>query len=99
MPEVDPVAVNAQHWQAIGDWLHWLWAYFFVIVILSFTFLTSHAVIPSLVASRHLPPVFLNLRKPLYLGAAAFVGLAVLFMVWTVDNSHLLEAVYNRFWI
>ena len=28
-----------------------------------------------------------------------FVGLAALFMVWTVGHSLLLEDVYNRFWI
>ena len=99
MPEVDPGAVGAENWADIGDWLHWLWAYFFAIVILALTFLTAHAIIPSLVASGHLPDQFNKLRQPMYLGVATFIGLAILFMVWTVDNSHLLEKVYNRFWI
>ena len=92
-------AVGAGNWADIGDWLHWLWAYFFVIVILAFTFLTTHAIIPSLVSSGHLPEKFSKLRPPLYLGVFMFIGLAIWFMVWTVDNSHLLEKVYNRYWI
>ena len=99
MPEVDPAAVNADSWSQIGDWLHWLWAYFFCIVILAFTFLTAHAIIPSLVSSGHLPRTYLKLRRPMYTGVIIFIGLAMLFLTWTVTNSHLLEDVYNRFWI
>ena len=99
MPEVDPEIVDAAKWSLIGDWLHWLWAYFFVIVLLAFTFLTAHAVIPSLVSSGHLPGQFTKLRGPMYLGVAVFAALAVLFMVLTVGNSLLLENLYNRFWI
>ena len=99
MPETDPVAVNAAHWSEIGDWLHWLWAYFFCIVIVAFTFLTAHSIIPSLVSSGHIPENALKLRRPIYLGVAIFLGLAMLFLTWTVNNSYLLENVYNRFWI
>ena len=98
-PEVDPLPVSAAAWSDIGNWLHWLWAYFFCIVILAFTFLSAHAIIPSLVSSGHLPATFLKLRRPMYLGVAVFIGLAGLFMAWTVDNSYLLENLYNRFWI
>jgi hypothetical protein len=99
MPEVDPASITAADWSNVGDWLHWLWAYFFAIVILAFTFLTAHALIPSLIASGHLPREANMLRPPIYFGAIVIAGLATLFMVWTVDNSHLLEQVYNRFWI
>ena len=110
MPEVDPASITAADWSNVGDWLHWLWAYFFAIVILAFTFLTAHALIPSLIASGHLPREANMLRPPIYFGAiviaglatlfmVVIAGLATLFMVWTVDNSHLLEQVYNRFWI
>ena len=99
MPEVDPASITAADWSNVGDWLHWLWAYFFAIVIIAFTFLTAHALIPSLIASGHLPREANMLRPPIYFGAIVIVGLAILFMVWTVDNSYLLEQVYNRFWI
>ena len=99
MPEVDPAIVDAGHWSDIGNWLHWLWAYFFCIVLIAFTFVTAHAVIPSLVSSGHLPSKFLMLRRPMYLGVIGLICLAVFFMVLTVRNTQLLEAVYNRFWI
>jgi hypothetical protein len=99
MPEVDPVSVSGADWSEIGNWLHWLWAYFFCIVIIAFSFLFAHAIIPSLVTSGHLPREALKLRRPIYTGAVLFLGLAMLFLTWTVHNSHLLEKVYNRFWI
>ena len=99
MPEADPAAVNSVLWSEIGNWLHWLWAYFFAIVILSGTFLTAHAIIPSLVASGHLPPRFQRLRAPMYAGVLILVAVAMLFLTWTVNNSYLLEDLYNRFWI
>ncbi len=99
MPEVDPASVNAELWSDIGNWLHWLWAYFFVIVTIAATFLTAHAFIPSLVSTGHLPSKFLALRGPMYLGVITLIGLAVFFMVLTVNNTLLLEDLYNRFWI
>ena len=99
MPEADPAAINAVQWGEIGEWMHWFWAYFFTIVTLSFTFLTAHAIIPSLVASGHLPETYLKARQPLYVGVVVLLGLAMLFLTWTVNNSHLLENVYNRWFI
>ncbi len=99
MPEADPAAIAASDWSAIGDWLHWLWAYFFIIVIIAFTFLFAHAVIPSLVDSGHIPKELLKLRRPMYTGVVIMIGLAMLFLTWTVNNSYLLETVYNRYWI
>ena len=99
MPETDPAAVSAVQWSEIGDWMHWLWAYLFCIVIIAFTFLGAHAIIPSLVSSGHLSKDFLKFRRPMYMGVVVFIGLAVLFMVWTVDNSRVLDDIYNRYWI
>ncbi len=99
MPEADPAAINASSWSDIGNWLHWLWAYFFCIVIIAFTFITAHAVIPSLVSSGQLPEQFMKLRRPMYAAVVVMIALAMLFLTWTVGNSKLLEIVYNRFWI
>jgi magnesium-transporting ATPase (P-type) len=98
-PEIDPEAINSLLWSQIGDWLHWFWAYAFCIVILAFTFLIAHAIIPSLVSSGHLPRSFMNIRRPMYIGVFIFMGLAMLFLTWTVNNTYLLEKLYNRFWI
>ena len=99
MPEADPAAVTAFDWSEIGNWMHWFWAYSFTIVVLALTFLTAHAIIPSLVASSHIPEKFLKLRPPMYLGVVVILGVAMMFLAWTVNNSYLLERVYNRFWI
>ncbi len=99
MPHVDPESVTAFDWSEIGNWLHWLWAYFFTIVFLAFTFITAHSIIPSLVATHQLPRKFMKLRPPMYLATAGLIGLAVFLMVKTVDNTHLLEGFWDRWWI
>ena len=95
----DPGAITAFDWLQIGKWLTRIWIYFFLVVGFSATFLTAHALIPSLIASGHLPKEANMLRLPIYGGSIIMVALAILFMVWTVGNTYLLEQVYNRSWI
>lgn len=99
MPEVDPVSINTGLWSDITTWQVFLGLYLVFIVATAFTFLTAHAIIPSLVSSGHLPRMFLKLRPPMYLGVAVFIAGAVVMMVVTVNNTLLLEDLYNRFWI
>ena len=35
----------------------------------------------------------------MYAGVLVLVAVAMLFLTWTVNNSYLLEDLYNRFWI
>lgn len=99
MPEVDPVAIDAGLWSDITTWQVFLALYLICIVATAFTFLTAHALIPSLVHSGHIPRGLLKLRAPMYLGVLMFIAAAVVMMVVTVSNTMLLEDLYNRFWI
>ncbi len=98
MPEVDPAAINTNAWSDITTWQVFLALYLISIVIVAFSFLTAHALIPSLVSSGHLPKQLLKLRPPMYFGAVVFIGVAVVLMAITVQNTLLLEDLYNRFW-
>ena len=95
----DPGAISASDWLQIGKWLTRLWVYFFFIVAFAFTFLTAHAVIPSLVASGQLPQQAVKLRPLMYGGCLLLLAGAGVFMNWTFDKSHLLEQFWGRFWI
>ena len=95
----DPGSITAADWLQIGKWLTRLWVYFFCVVAFSFTFLSAHAIIPSLVSSGHLPKAVSKLRPHMYFTAVVFLGLAGLFMALTVDKSYLLEEFWDRFWI
>jgi len=99
MPEVDPVAISSSAWSDITTWQVFLALYLISIIAIAFTFLTAHALIPSLVSSGHLPTQFLKLRPPMYFGVVVFIAAAVVLMTITVQNSLLLEDLYNRFWI
>ena len=96
----DPGAVTASDWLEIGKWMTRLWLYFFFIVGFALTFLTAHAVIPSLVSTGQIPSEKAQkLSPPLYIGAALILAVAMVFLSLTVNKSYLLEQFYDRFWI
>ena len=95
----DPGAIDALDWLEIGKWLTRLWVYFFCIVAFAFTFLTAHALIPSLVSTGQLPERASKLRPPMYGACVLILAVAGLFLALVVDKSYLLERFWDRFWI
>ena len=96
----DPGAVTAFDWLQIGKWLTRIWIYFFLVVGFSATFLTAHAIIPSMVASGHVPSDWGGkLRRPMYATAAIMlVGMGI-FLAFTVEQSHIIERFWDRWFI
>ena len=96
----DPDAINAVDWLEIGKWLTRIWLYFFCVVGFSFTFLTAHALIPSLVSTGHIPKELGDrLRPPMYATATLILAGVGFFLALTVIKSHHIENIYDRFWI
>jgi len=92
----DPKALTGANWHDIHMWLQWLWIYVPLVFTLVLTLLVAHALIPSLVATRHLPATATRLRLPLT-GFAVGVFVAAVFMMFLVINSTLdVEKFYDR---
>lgn len=95
----DPGAIGPFEWSEIGKLLHNLWFYYALIIAFAFTMLTAMAIIPSMVATRHLPPTASLVRFSLVLTALAILGLALTLMIYTADVARVIEIFYDRYWI
>lgn len=85
----DPKALTSVDWNNIHLFLQWFWIYFPLVVTFALTMLTAHALIPSAVATGHLPPSVAKLKLPLtafaFLLAAAAIAILVLGINQTLD--------------
>ena len=90
----DPIAVLAPEWQDIGDLLTNLWYMVALVVFLATNMLVGHILIPSMVASHHLPERVQRVRPIFYAAAIASFGLAMYILSRVVE----LAGVFRRFW-
>jgi hypothetical protein len=95
MPMADPNQVTSADWVNIHNWLTLLWIYFPIVIGFAFTLLIAHAFIPSLVMTRHLPPIANRARIPLTLLALVALVFAVILMASVVI---LTPQALSRMW-
>ncbi len=96
---MDPATLSNAEWTGIANLLTNLWVMLLLIIVIGSLYLTAHAFIPSLVASRHLPESFGRTRTPTYvlmficiLAYFAYVGLAI-------GESGVLGDIFDTYWI
>ena len=95
----DPKALTGANWQDIHIWLQWLWIYVPLIFTFALTMLVAHAVIPSLVATGHIPAGVNRLRLPLTGFAVVVLVAAVVTMVLVINSTLDVEKIYDRYLI
>ena len=95
----DPKALTAANWHDIHIWLQWLWIYVPLVFTFALTMLVAHAVIPSLVATRHLPTGANRLRIPLTGFAVVVLAAAVVMMLLVINSTLDVENFYDRWLI
>lgn len=96
---LDPDYISGANWDQIGDALFFLWGVPLVVIVLAFSLLFARAIIPSLVASGHLPAKVFQLRLVLYgLAAVAVAALALVFLN-LVREVRVIEDFYFKWWI
>ena len=96
---LDPDYITGANWDQLGDTLFFLWGVPLVVVVLAFSLLFARAIIPSLVASGHLPAKVFQLRLALYGVAAVAVGLLVWVFLNLVREIRVIEDFYFKWWI
>jgi hypothetical protein len=96
---MDPATLTNAEWTGIANLLTNLWVMLLLIIIIGSLYLTAHAFIPSLVASRHLPESFARTRTPTYV--LMFIGIAVyfFFVASAVSDSGVLGDIFPSYWI
>jgi hypothetical protein len=93
----DPKALTYANWKDISNWLVLLWVYLPLIITFAFTILIAHAVIPSLISTRHLPAQADKLRLPLTAFAVAVVLVAAVIMGFAVNHTLSIKNIWDRF--
>ena len=77
-----PEFITTSDWANLSGLLIPFWVLLFSVSGLAGSLLLAQAVIPSLATTRELPdPRLLKLRRPLYLSAAAFLGLSIFLLI------------------
>ena len=96
---MDPEILTSRDWSNIGGLLRILWLYVIFVLGIVTNILLAQAIIPSLVATHHLPERALQLR-PLLFGVplVAFL-LAVASMIVVVGRADVIPDFYDRWWI
>lgn len=95
----DPTAIGSIEWSEFGRLLHNLWFYLALIFTFSIITLTAHAIIPSLVSTRHIPRSANLLRFSLTIAALGILGMALTLLAYTVGVARVIEVFYDRYWI
>jgi len=95
----DPKALTSANWSDIHIWLIWFWTYLPLIVTFALTLLTAHAIIPSLVITRHLPASANRLKAPLTGFAVLVFAGAVVILVLGINRTLDIEKFWDRYLI
>mgnify|MGYP001161043177 CR=1 FL=1 len=95
----DPKALTSANWNDIHVWLTWFWIYLALVFTFAVTIVTAHAVIPSLVNTRHLPVAANRLRAPLTGFAFLVFVTAVVILVLGIDRTLDLGKFWDRYLI
>jgi hypothetical protein len=96
---LDPAPLTSLTWAEIGKLLHHLWYYFGLVVAFGLLTLTSMAVIPSLVSTSALPKSANLLRFSLFITGLGLLVLALVVLGSIIEIAHLLDKIYDRYWI
>ena len=95
----DPKALTGANWNDIHVWLVWFWTYLPLVITFALSMVTAHAVIPSLVITRHLPASANRLRVPLTGFAFLVLVAAVVVLVLGINSTLDLEKFWDRYLI
>ena len=96
---MDPAPINSIVWGELGSMLSSLWLVVIFIVLFATNMLLGHNLIPSLVASRHLPDKLQTTRPIFYVLALASFGVAMFFLSQVVDSAGVLRLFWADYWI
>lgn len=100
---MDPETLNHVDWRSTSHLLRWL----IIIATLMLGFAThltiAHGLIPSLIASGHLPlgvrERVRKMRLPLYMSLIFILGGVAFFFFKAVESERFVRFIYNRDWI
>ena len=96
---MDPTPLTSSEWSEIGKVLTSMWLMVALVIFFCTNLLVGHILIPSLVASHHLPDSLQRARIGFYaLGIAGFA--ATLFVLtMAIDAAGVIADIFETYWI
>lgn len=92
----DPKALTSVDWNNIHLFLQWFWIYFPLVVVFAVTMLTAHALIPSAVATGHLPSTASRLKIPLTAFALLIAAAAIVMLILGINQTLDVRNFWDR---
>ncbi len=93
---MDPKALDSTDWNNIHLFLQWFWIYFPLVVAFAVTMLTAYALIPSAVATGHLPASASKLKIPLTAVALVFAVAAIIMLILGINQTLDVRNFWDR---
>ena len=93
---MDPKALDSTDWNNIHLFLQWFWIYFPLVVAFAVTMLTAYALIPSAVATGHLPASASKLKIPLTAVALLFAVAAIIMLILGINQTLDVRNFWDR---
>tara|TARA_B110000014_G_C20119352_1_gene592444 strand:- start:1335 stop:1628 length:294 start_codon:yes stop_codon:yes gene_type:complete len=96
---MDPLALNANDWNNLGNIITFLWLALISAIITGPTLLIAHAIIPSAVATKTINEKYNKLRPGLYLmGGIGVICIILFFCLAGFQSYAILKEFYPSFW-
>jgi hypothetical protein len=96
---MDPAALSGSEWSGLGSLLSNLWIVVALVVFFGTNMMVGHILIPSLVASAHLPGGAQKARPLFYVAAIASVAVAIVVLIQVIQDAEVLERFWSNYWI
>ena len=93
---MDPKALDSTDWNNIHLFLQWFWIYFPLVVAFALTMLTAYALIPSAVATGHLPASASKLKIPLTAVALLLAVAAIIMLILGINQTLDVRNFWDR---
>ncbi len=96
---MDPAALSGSEWSDIGSMLSNLWIVVALVVFFGANMMVGHILIPSLVATAHLPSGAQRVRPFFYAIAVAAAAAAAVVFIRVIEDASVLERFWSSYWI
>lgn len=97
---MDPQIITAFDWAATVPMIISLYAFVGMMILFAFSLMLGHAVIPSLVGTRHLPERAASYRPLMYgLAVLFFLAALAIFLNFALNLAGPIYGIYPKAWI
>ncbi len=96
---MQPAPIGAVEWSELGSMLFAMWMVVIFIVLFAANMIVGHNLLPSFIASGHVPQMWQKVRLFFYAAAVACFAIAVFFFVSVVQQAAVLEKIWPDYWI